>query len=264
MNTETVQVVACSYCRREAEVDTSTIDSYDLPGWTWFCSPECEQDWNTVPEAQQVTCWVCDQRVNTQDVALVRKDQLYLPGFPEPQVEPARVNIYEVYDSPFDTEPSTVAVCGEACDEVFWTTDYDFAYWECDECQRLVCQRNPSNGWHEHFRFTEDGDQICLLCYQDAILANGHPRAAFERGSIPGMFFSGDDREPLGAGYEKATTEFIRGGDAAQAFCEQALRYIDDGYQVVVGYESMAIGGLEGTVSLFVKKAGPTTGGEQA
>lgn len=177
---------------------------------------------------------------------------------------------YELYDTPWDDTPRIAYLhkripaalkkdspfkyidsCSELLDDHSWA---DFRYFECVECQRMICEQNPRNGWHTQYRYwgeDGDGEQICLRCYEKEVLENGIPREKFENEQLPGMFFSGDNSEPLDAGYEKEGTYFV--GDATPV-CAKALELIDSGHKVVVGYESMAIGGLEGTVSLFYKK----------
>lgn len=71
------------------------------------------------------------------------------------------------------------------------------------------------------------------------------------------MFFSRGNSEAIEAGYEEVedfTEYFIRTNDSIKRFCDKAIELIDEGYQVVVGYESMAIGGSEGYVTLLAKK----------
>ena len=176
----------------------------------------------------------------------------------------------ELYDHPFDTEPKiryvhkkvpTAIKKGdswmarhESCEE-FITESGDFDYFTCDGCYRMVCRQNPSNGWHTQYR-DHFGDQLCLKCYEEMILENGMDREGFEENTLGGMFFSGDNHEPLDAGYlvdERVYNKLIRGGSDAKEVCKIALDYIDKGGKVIIGYESMAIGGSEGYVTLFYK-----------
>ncbi len=249
----TVTTVACSYCRQPHDVDVAAIENDGWTGWTWFCSEDCERRWQDVSKNEQVKCETCDQLVNVNDVPVMDENQITFEGMPRPTSHAMEVFYYTLYDSPFDAEGYAAYTCGETCDEAFVGSDYDFSYWYCDGCSRMICQRNPRNGWHAHFRFTDDGERICLRCYEEDILENGHTRDEFEAGRIPGMFFSWASHEPLNAGFEKVETTWIQTTATSHAFCERVLGYLDDGYKVVIGYESMAIGGLEGTVSLFVK-----------
>jgi len=144
----------------------------------------------------------------------------------------------------------------EACDEIV-TSSGDFDYFTCDVCHRMVCEQNPSNGWMTQYR-EHFGDQICLKCYEEMILENGVDRKHFEEGKLEGMFFSGNNHEPLDAGYlidERVHNVRVAGSDKAKEICKIALDYIDKGGKVIIGYESMAIGGIEGYVTLFYKEA---------
>lgn len=183
---------------------------------------------------------------------------------------------FEVYNTPWQDAPETIYFhkvmpdefkkeynydwresCEELKDDHGWS---DFRWFECCECGRMICEQNPSNGWMTQYRYaSEDGDMICLKCYESDILKNGIAREKFETGSLAGMFFSGDNHEPYDAGYEDVEdfhNRLVRGEDDAKAVCAKAIELIDSGHKVVLGYESMAIGGLEGYISLFSKESG--------
>jgi hypothetical protein len=82
-------------------------------------------------------------------------------------------------------------------------------------------------------------------------MEHGVDRESIENGTLPGMFFSGGNPEPLAAGYEPHGDRFVSGD--ADAVCQEVLALMDSGRQVIIGYESMGIGGGEGTVSLHSK-----------
>ena len=201
--------------------------------------------------------------------------------------ETTKGNGYEIelYDTPWDDTPRMVWVHGENhhadgdyqpntfadrhykeglgikrgypygdCLDLLSDTGYaDFRYFECVDCGRMVCEQNPCNGWHSQYRDTEEG-QICLKCYETAILRDGVDREALESGKLPGMFFSRGNSEATEAGFavvEGFEDVFI--GDP-QPTIDKALSLIDAGNKVVIAYESMAIGGLEGYVTLLAKK----------
>ena len=178
----------------------------------------------------------------------------------------------ELYNSPFDDIPRVVLVhsdpriteaimrtgnydsYGQDCYEYLFDQSWgDFRYFECMECCRLVCRQSPSNGWHVQVREMEDGE-VCLQCYEIMILRDGLPREGFENGTIGGMFFSGDNREPYDAGYTivEGFNDYHVGN--SEAVCSKAIELINSGYQVVIGFERMAIGGLEGYITMFYKK----------
>lgn len=178
----------------------------------------------------------------------------------------------EVHDRPFDEVPRTIYVCKEApakfkkehvmpwlesCEELLTDTGWaDFRYFTCSRCDRMICTQNPSNGWHTQYRMVDD-EQICLKCFEEIVLRDGIDRKRFEEGSLLGMFFSWGNTEPEGSGYEEVegfSNYSVRNNEAARRVCDKAIELIDSGYKVIVAYESIAIGGLEGYVTLMSKK----------
>jgi hypothetical protein len=160
----------------------------------------------------------------------------------------------EVYYRPFDEESHILYFCSEEClDRMTDSSWSDFRYFWCNECNRWVCEQNPSNGWHGQYREL-DCELVCLKCYEEIILNNGISREKFEEGKLHGMFLSTDNSEAREAGF-KEVDGFVdyRVGDE-KPVCDKAMSLIDDGYKVIVAYESMAIGGLEGYITLMVKK----------
>jgi hypothetical protein len=121
----------------------------------------------------------------------------------------------------------------------------------------MICEQNPRNGWMTQYRFwpDDDGEQICLRCYEAEILENGLPRKMFEDGKLPGMFFSSSNCEPLEAGFQIDDRVNNTKAPPAEPICDIALEHFDKGHKVVIGYESMAIGGLESYVTLFWKES---------
>lgn len=166
---------------------------------------------------------------------------------------------YDVYDSPFEKTPvKRLYVCSEECDDYFRDTNYDFAYRECEWCNRYICERNPSNGWHEHFRQVEDYFRVCLSCFEEHLLTNGAPREKFERHALTGMFFSYGNTEAIEAGYEPVEgfeDYFVGDSLKLKEYCDKAIELIDSGFTVLNAWERVAIGGSEGTVSMLARKA---------
>ncbi|MBU0514624.1 MAG: hypothetical protein KJ621_07615 [Proteobacteria bacterium] len=161
-----------------------------------------------------------------------------------------------VYETPWQEEEVPKHFCSEECADIYLYEE-PFAYFWCDPCGREICQQNPRNGWQVQYRDL-DGELVCLRCYEGHILENGVEREKLEAGQIPGMFFSYGNPEPLDAGYEEIdgfSNFFVRTADQAEAFRSKALDLMDQGYRVVIGYERMAIGGLEGYVTLLAKRA---------
>jgi hypothetical protein len=161
------------------------------------------------------------------------------------------------YDMPSSPEPTIRRYCSDECRETDLHTG-DFQFFECLDCQRLICEQNPRNGWHIQYRLA-NGEKVCLRCYEAMIVKGGMPLAGLESGKVEGMFFSGDNRELLAAGYtleEGYYNFFICSKERADQYCRHAIALILAGHQVVNAYESMGIGGSEGYVSMYFKKKG--------
>jgi hypothetical protein len=158
-----------------------------------------------------------------------------------------------VYDTPWDIEGEYKYFCSEECQDAYlhWP---DYAYFICDVCEREICEQNPSNGYMTQYRmYNSDYEKICLRCYEEDVLLNGIDREKFETGSIPGMFFSGDNHELVDAGYIEEGVYGIDGLRDAKRLCDKALALIDKNNLVVVGYERLSIMGDQGTISLWYK-----------
>jgi hypothetical protein len=168
----------------------------------------------------------------------------------------------ELYDTPWEDQPKLVFFHSDECEEAYIHAD-SFGYRDCESCGRTICQQHPGNGWQWQFREHEDLGETCLKCYQDEILENGQPRSDFE--SVPhqpagkikgGMFFSWGNTEPKEAGFEEVDgfdNYFVQDRTHAVLYNERALQLIDAGRRVLTGFERMAIGGLEGYITLMVK-----------
>lgn len=172
----------------------------------------------------------------------------------------------DVYWHPSDKTSDTIYVCKnmpskmkkqyryswrDSCEELLTDSSWaDFRFFTCDGCGRMICEQAPENGWHSQYRIVNDCAQICLRCYEEDLLENGTPREDFEAGKLPGMFFSSVDLQDWELVVDDA---YIRGKDDARRVCDAAIAKIDAGYKCLVDYEHMAIGGLEGYVSLYAK-----------
>jgi hypothetical protein len=142
--------------------------------------------------------------------------------------------------------------CSEEC-ETNYLYGGDFSYFICRNCEREICGQNPRNGWHTQSR-EYDNETVCIRCYEELIFENGVEREKLEIGIIPGMFFSLDNSEPKEAGYIEVagfTNYFVRTEHDKNRFIKKAIKLMDEGKKVVIGYERMAIGGGEGYVTIF-------------
>lgn len=162
----------------------------------------------------------------------------------------------ELYDTPWEEKPREVFFHSDECEQAYCHSG-SFDYLECEGCGRQVCEQNPANGWHAQFRDHADLGYVCLRCYEKEIMENGQPRTDFQDHRIcGGMFFSGDNREPLNAGFEPVyefQDYFINSADSARRYNKKALELIDESAKVVTGFERLAYGASEGYVSMFAK-----------
>lgn len=161
----------------------------------------------------------------------------------------------ERYNSPWDEHPAVEFYCSEECRDQSEDSQWsDFFWYYCDGCERYVCYRNPSNGYMGQFRFVHDCEEICLRCYEEGVLSDGQDEEDYSGDTIKGgMFFNSGNPELVDAGYECLKEAFISGGDAARTYNQEARCYLVQGYQLVTAFESMSIGGMEGSVELWGK-----------
>ena len=173
----------------------------------------------------------------------------------------------EVYDSPFDEKPKTIHVhvdnkiqedCGISCEQALYDEHWaDFRYFDCPMCDRTIIRQCPSNGWHSYVRITDDGEEICLRCYEEDVLEHGIAREKFEQHNVAGMFFNQEELRKRD--WERVIWDmFLRSEASVAQYCQEAIHYIDQGYKVVTDYERLGLGGGEGYVSLWIKKDGDT------
>lgn len=173
--------------------------------------------------------------------------------------------VLKIYDDPWADQPRIIAVHdqnddendrygGTCLDKLTDTSWGDFRYFLCEECNRLIISQCPDNGWRSYKHYRDDGSEICVRCYQENILANGHDADDFKDGNIPGDFYSSQDVSSadwvLVQGMSRC---YITGKESARVFIDKALELIGKGYKVLVNYDAMAIGGGEGYVSLYFK-----------
>ena len=159
-----------------------------------------------------------------------------------------------VFDTPWDNHETEKYFCSEEC-EVAYLYEDDFSYFTCEQCEREVCEQNPKNGWHIQYRDYDDST-VCLRCYQGLILENGVEREKLENGEIPGMFFSYGNTEAIEAGYSEVSgfrNFYVSSYKDYEKLREKAFELMDKSKKVVIGYERLAIGGIEGYVTLLEK-----------
>ena len=206
-------------------------------------------------ESVQHECWSCG-----------------VTGYATGRDKEYNVQPIEVYDDPWedtatiiwahDSERRPVPYgVAQSCLEAIESPDItDFHYFGCACCGRTVIVRCPSNGWHSYRRMVNEFEEWCLACVEETLLAKGIAGFPAELdevlndGLLFGMFFNVNTLEDDGW----LATEyrvFINSEESAMGLASEARRLHDQGRLIIIGYESMAIGGSEGYVTLFSKAA---------
>lgn len=158
----------------------------------------------------------------------------------------------EVYETPWDDEPVEKHFCSEKC-EYNYLYSGDFQYFYCDGCEREICGQNPRNGWHVQYRYYND-NVICLKCFEKEMFTNGLSYQAIKNGDLTGIFFNYNELKD--AGFEEGKSFFID-SEAREKLCrDYCLKLKETGHLVLLNLERVAIGGIEGTVSVWFKKDG--------
>lgn len=172
--------------------------------------------------------------------------------------------ILKIYDDPWADQPRICAVHdnnddekhGSCLDKMTDTSWGDFRYFLCDHCDRLIIEQCPDNGWRSYYKHNDAGEQVCVKCWQDEIIENGHDAKEFKDGHIPGDFYNEQDLSSHDwVLVQGMSHRYITGSESAKQFCDRALELIDEGNRVLVDYDAMGIGGGEGYVSLYMKPA---------
>jgi len=134
----------------------------------------------------------------------------------------------------------------------------DFGYFFCEGCQRTICKQNPRNGWHGQYRIINDCEAICASCYQKRILEKGIDiNDVIENETIPGDFLEDSDLIQHGftidkdftIGYGRISTTYH-----SRELCLDYIKKLDrQGFYIAIQYDSIAIGGLGGEITLWIK-----------
>ena len=168
----------------------------------------------------------------------------------------------DVYDSPWGSSKTIYvhvdnelsADYGISCEQALYDEHWaDFRYFDCPMCSRIIIRQCPSNGWHSYVQITDEGEEICMRCYEEEILEHGIPREKFEQHTVAGMFFNQEELRKNS--WERVIWDtFLRSEASVAAYCQEAIKYIDQDYKVITDYERLGLGGGEGYVSLWVKR----------
>ena len=153
-----------------------------------------------------------------------------------------------VHPSPFDEEGELVEFCSIECEEQFME-----GYFHCECCQRQVA---TNNGYETYYRWISDHEIICIKCYEELMLEEGQPASDCEgEGISGGSWFSEDELRENG--YRKFKRYFIGGESDAKEYNFDMSLFMDFHIQVITKFESLAFGGFEGSVSMWIKPEFP-------
>ena len=174
----------------------------------------------------------------------------------------AHMMMFNLYDSPWDELPKEKWLCdtnydddyGSCADKLTDNSWSDFRYSECDICQRLVCNQSPKNGWHVQMMWYKD-EYICLKCYEKEMFLYGIDEDTIDDRSLSGMFFNYDELEEQG--FKRDSIHFAASTYDAIHINARMRELISEGNYVLLNYERMAIGGLEGDCSIWKRKNTP-------
>jgi len=160
----------------------------------------------------------------------------------------------DLYDTPWDNSTDGDYFCSLFCRECTYGNIYskDFNYFHCEICGRNICEQNPSNGWHSQIR--RDGDiPVCLKCYEENRIENGEPYDTLKdikETGVPGMFYN--EHELKEHGYVEYPDAYFL-PDSMEHFQERLNILMSLNKKILIAYDRMAIGGIEGTVTIFTK-----------
>ncbi len=168
----------------------------------------------------------------------------------------------ELFDTPYDNIPIDYVFSTQFAFDCFYGREYskDFSYFFCPVCERDICEQNPSNGWHVQTRTIHD-ELICTRCFDEEIISNGlDVDDILESRELPGNFFTDD--ELTSAGYKVLEPFYHYTIGSGYAGYKNPDDFFDElekmrnkllDKKLVISYDSMAIGGMGGYITVYVK-----------
>ena len=158
--------------------------------------------------------------------------------------------VIDYCSDPWQESPDRILrYCSEQCLE---TDDGDFRPEWCETCHQAIAQRCESNGWRGYF-VAHDGWLECVACFQERLIRDQESIDEFvagERGA-PCDFFNESDLED--AGYEVNQSLFLRGSSGVETLREIVGNLRVVGLEVVIDQGATAIGGGEGSVTIWTR-----------
>jgi len=158
--------------------------------------------------------------------------------------------------SPWDDDVSStgLAYCQPCLDS--GGGDDDTFY--CDGCGRDI---STDNGRMTHYRIFNDGEQVCLKCIMDSLLAGGVSNlddedilaSVIDDGKPWGMFFDRGQLEAEGWTTEEGWTNKLFNDYDADKLASKCKALYEAGRPFIIAYESLSITGGEGYISVYSK-----------
>jgi hypothetical protein len=154
----------------------------------------------------------------------------------------------ELYNTPWETSCETTWFSSDFAADCYRGIIYskDFAYFDCPECGRTICEQNPRNGWMVQYRWLGDCEQICTSCVEKQMFEIGDDEM------IGGALFM-DDGELREHGFMPDREYYINTSANEEAY-RTRLNELRKTHHVITCIDSMAIGGLEGFVTIYIKE----------
>jgi hypothetical protein len=157
----------------------------------------------------------------------------------------------ELYNTPWDEYAPEDYYCSQVCVEATIGTLYskDFAYQVCESCGRTICQQHPGNGWRWQFK-----GEVCCKCYQDWTLKEGQDREEIDKilneSQCPGEFYNESDLHD----HDWERDEAYKLPDHMEPFRQRILALVNQNKKILINFDRMAYGGMEGYISIYLKK----------
>lgn len=147
----------------------------------------------------------------------------------------------------------------------------DFQWVDCPCCQRTICEQNPSNGWMVQFRHIniadadyDDENYVCSECFETTVMREGIDlETVIEKNSLVGSWFTDGELEEYGYVKVEGMQELTIGSGRfsykdPQLFFDLLKSRKNAGefenHTVLFQYDSMAIGGLGGAISVWKRQ----------
>lgn len=170
----------------------------------------------------------------------------------------------ELYSTPYDTNGDLMYFCSWYAYDCYYGRQYskDFAYFQCEDCGKDICMQNPSNGWDVQYRWLTEDVIVCSKCFEETMMEQGIDiDECIRTEELQGSWFTDSELESAGFeiddDFDGVVIGYGRFGGYSdpKMFFEKLKEERDrlENLIVVAQYNDMAIGGLGGSITLWVK-----------